>query len=126
MKRYKTAEVAEMVGLHPNTVRLYEEWGLISKPEREKNGYRIFTDLHIRQIQLARTAFQIEIVQNGLRKKIIEVVKTTAAGDFDRAIKLTREYIAQVQQERCNAEEAIKNVYDILYRSEDKESLSMK
>lgn len=70
MTIYKTSEVASIIGVHPNTVRLYEEWGLISKPERLENGYRIFTDLHIRQMQLARIAFQIELLQNGLRKKI--------------------------------------------------------
>ena len=126
MKKYRTSEVAAIAGIHPNTVRLYEEWGMISKPEREKNGYRIFTDLHILQIKLARTAFQIEILQNGLRKKIIDVVKTTAIGDFDRAILMTEEYLGQLQQERFNAEEAIKIVHDILSGSEDNNSLCMK
>lgn len=69
MNIYRTAEIAAIIGIHPNTVRLYEEWGLISKPERKENGYRIFNDLHIQQIQLARTAFQIEVLQSGLRKK---------------------------------------------------------
>ena len=110
LKKYRTSEIAAVVGIHPNTVRLYEEWGMISKPEREINGYRIFTDLHLLQIKLARTAFQIEILQNGLRKKIIEVVKTTAIGDFDRDILMTKEYLEQLQQERFNAEEAIKIV----------------
>lgn len=50
MKKYRTSEVAEMMGIHPNTVRLYEEWGLITKPVREENGYRVFTDLHLCQI----------------------------------------------------------------------------
>lgn len=126
MKKYRTSEVAAIVGIHPNTVRLYEEWGMISKPERQKNGYRIFTDLHILQIKLARTAFQIEILQNGLRKKIIEVVKTTAIGDFDRAILMTEEYLGQLQRERFNAEEAIKIVHDILSGSEDNNRLCMK
>ena len=35
---YSTSQIARIVGLHPNTVRLYEEWGLIQKPERKKNG----------------------------------------------------------------------------------------
>lgn len=126
MKKYRTSEIAAVVGIHPNTVRLYEEWGMISKPEREINGYRIFTDLHLLQIKLARTAFQIEILQNGLRKKIIEVVKTTAIGDFDRDILMTKEYLEQLQQERFNAEEAIKIVHDILSGSEDNTSLCMK
>lgn len=26
MATYKTAEVAAMIGVHPNTVRLYEKW----------------------------------------------------------------------------------------------------
>jgi DNA-binding transcriptional MerR regulator len=126
LKTYKTAEVAAIVGIHPNTVRLYEEWGMITKPQRRENGYRIFTDLHIMQIKLARTAFQIEVMQNGLRKKIIEMVKTTAAGDYDRALLLTEEYLNQLQQERHNAEEAIRVVHDILSGSEDTNLLCMK
>ena len=49
MATYKTAEVAAMIGVHPNTVRLYEKMKLIPKPERLSNGYRVFTDFHIWQ-----------------------------------------------------------------------------
>ena len=82
---YKTSEVAATVGVHPNTVRLYEKSGLIPKPERSANGYRIFTDLHTEQCRLVRIAFRVEILQNGLRKKIIQMIKVSAAGDFDTA-----------------------------------------
>lgn len=37
-------------------------------------------------------------------KKIVQMVKTAAAGDFVTALALTREYLMQVQQERDNAE----------------------
>ena len=50
---------------------MYEEWGLIPKAERKPNGYRVFTEFHIEQLQLSRIAFQIEILQNGLRKQIV-------------------------------------------------------
>lgn len=46
--------VAEMMGIHPNTVRFYEEWGLITKPVRKENGYRIYTDADIRQLKIIR------------------------------------------------------------------------
>ena len=68
MKAYRTSEIARCIGIHPNTVRLYEELELIPKPEREANGYRIFTDFHIEQFKLARTAMKVEVLQNGLRK----------------------------------------------------------
>lgn len=47
MKQYKTIDVARMIGIHVNTVRLYEKCGFISKPERLPNGYRVFTELHV-------------------------------------------------------------------------------
>lgn len=100
MTIYKTSEVASIIGVHPNTVRLYEEWGLISKPERLENGYRIFTDLHIRQMQLARIAFQIELLQNGLRKKIVETVKTVATGDYIEAKEFEIFYLLVVNKGR--------------------------
>lgn len=126
MKHYKTAEVAAMTGIHPNTVRLYEKWELIPSAARQKNGYRIFTDFHIRQIQLARIAFRIELVQNGLRGKIVEMVKASAAHDFDKAIALTHEYLAQLVRERCNAEEAVEIVQRILSKTEEDTVFAMK
>ena len=78
----------------------------------------MFTDLQIRQIQLARTAFQIEVLQNGLRKKIVDMVKTAARCDFE-------EYLAQIQRERSNAEEAIKISRSILFGKTQKSELFM-
>lgn len=126
MNTYKTAEVAKIIGVHPNTVRLYEELRLIPKPERKTNGYRVFNDYHIEQFRVARLAFQIEVLQNGLRKMIIEMVKVSAEGDFDKALKLTNEYLLQVQKERHNAEDAIEIVKEILFGEPQESSLSLK
>lgn len=114
MKTYRTLEIAQLIGIHPNTVRMYEDLELIPKPERQPNGYRVFTDIHVEQFQLARLAFQIEVLQNGLRRKIVRMVKTSAAGDYDKALKLTQEYLMQVREEIANAEEAIVIVKQIL------------
>ncbi len=64
-KTYSTSQIAGIVGLHPNTVRKYEEWGLLQTPERKPNGYRVFTDVHIKQFELAKKALQSVIVQAG-------------------------------------------------------------
>lgn len=114
MNTYRTAEVANIIGIHPNTVRLYEELGLIPKPKRKPNGYRVFTDFHIEQFRLARLALQVEVLQNGLRNKILQAVKASAAGDFNAALSLTEDYLQQIKQERSNAEKAIIIVKQIL------------
>lgn len=107
MNTYKTAEIAHSIGIHPNTVRLYEELGLIPKPAREANGYRVFTDFHMEQFKLARTALKVEVLQNGLRKQAIDIIKVSVSGDFDRAVFLTDRYLQQIKREQRNAEEAI-------------------
>ena len=106
-KTYKTSEVAKLIEIHPNTVRMYEDLELISKPIRKGNGYRVFTDLHIYQLKLARKAFEVEVLQNGLRKKAIAIVKMSAKQDFDEAIVLTKEYIKSIKKEIDNANEAV-------------------
>ncbi len=83
---YSTSDVAKLIGIHPNTVRLYEDLGLITRPERKENGYRIFTDFHLIQFRIARLAFQVEVLQNGLRTQAAAIAKTCASGDIDGAL----------------------------------------
>lgn len=114
MITYKTSEIAKIIGIHPNTVRLYEKLKLIPKTQRLSNGYRIFTEFHLEQCRLVRIAFQVEVVQNGLRKKMVEMIKVAATGDFDYAILLINDYINQIKKERSKADEAIEVVNQIL------------
>ena len=114
MNTYTTMEVAKIIGIHPNTVRMYEEWGLIPLAERKPNGYRVFTDFHIEQLRFARIAFQIEVLQNGLRKKVVVTIKLSAKRDFDKALMFAKEYRSQIQREQINAEESISIVKQIL------------
>lgn len=119
--KYKTAQVAKIIGIHPNTVRLYEKLGLISEPQRLSNGYRVFTDFHIAQFKLARTAFKVEVLQSGLRKKMINIIKLSAKGDFQKAIVCTNNYIGQVKIEQKNAEEAIEITKKLLSGIQEEE-----
>lgn len=126
IKTYQTAQVAKIIGVHPNTVRLYEEWGLIPKPERAENGYRVFSDLHIEIFKLARIAFQIPVIQNGLRKKIINMLKTAATGDYDKAISIIDDYSRQIQHEKENAKEAINITKQILAGNSTAKAVKLK
>lgn len=114
MNTYKTAEVAAIIGIHPNTVRLYEKLKWIPEPKRLPNGYRIFTEFHIAQCKLIRLALQVELLQNGLRKKMAQMIMASATKDFDTAIALTQDYLNQIGLERQNAEEAIEIVNRLL------------
>lgn len=112
--KYRTSPIAKIIGVHPNTIRLYENLKVIPPVEREPNGYRVFTDRHVKQCMVLRLALQVEIVQNGLRRKAVETVKTSAACDYEGAITLIDEYIDMVRREHRNADEAVAIVKGIL------------
>ena len=88
-RTYTTSRIASAVGIHPNTVRLYERIGFITAPERLANGYRVFA-----------------------------IVETMASQRYDEAISLARQRIDHLRRERCAAEDALRHVRDLLSRSD--------
>lgn len=125
-KTYSTSRIAGIIGIHPNTVRMYEDLELIPKPQRRENGYRVFTDVHIDQFKLARTALMTEVLQSGLRKRIIEVIKLSARGLYDEALTQTRAYIDIVEAEIVNANEAVDITNELLKSSYQKENIHLR
>jgi hypothetical protein len=49
----RTTDLARELGVHVNTIRLYEEWGFLPPIPRGTNGYRQYTSAHLEQARLA-------------------------------------------------------------------------
>ncbi len=104
-RRYiRTSEIAKATGVHPNTVRLYEEWGFIAPVPRSPAGYRLFTEAHLDQMRLARTALQFPYP--GGKSLVIELVHCAIQGDFENALERAHIYQQRVRAERAHAEAA--------------------
>jgi len=107
---YKTKEIATFVGIHPNTVRIYEEWGFISPVPRQANGYRIYSDIHLFQLKVARKLFRSEIVQGDIRNRARAIVYACGKENFARAEELTIDYLYNLEREYAHALSATKVV----------------
>lgn len=103
---YKTSEIARAVGVHPNTVRLYEQWGLLPPIPRSANGYRLFSDLHLEQMHLARIALRCQYVEGKIRQMATNIVKTAARGQLGEALSGAERYLVHIQHELTRAMEA--------------------
>lgn len=114
MKSYRTKEIAVLGGVHPNTVRFYEEMGLLPPVERKPNGYRVFTDRHLRQIRLIRTALRSEILAAGLREMVFSLLKSAARED-GTALHKARQYRQEILAEKTRAEEAVTIIAAMLH-----------
>lgn len=114
---YSTKEIAQAAGIHPNTVRFYEELGFITPPTRKSNGYRVYTELQMIQCKLVRVAMRAEVMQNGLRDKAIEIVRLCAKKEFTKALASLEEYKLMLTTEVTRARTAIFTVEKVLAKS---------
>ena len=88
MKEHNTSTIAKEFNIHPNTVRFYEKIGFLPQIPRKENGYRIYNQIHYEQLKLIRIGLKSELLQNGLRKQVIDIIKASAKGEFDEALEL--------------------------------------
>jgi DNA-binding transcriptional MerR regulator len=103
-KYLRTIDLARSAGVHPNTVRLYEQWGLIPAVERSPSGYRRFTRFHLDCLRLARIAYSGEFPGRALRRSATQVLLKAASGDLGGALELAYRHKALVQAEQAQAE----------------------
>ena len=103
----RTSDIARAVGVHPNTVRLYEEWGFLPPIPRSANGYRLFTDAHLAQMHLARSALHGSWPGRNIRRSAVALVRRAASGDLGGALEQAYSHLALVQAERAQAEAAV-------------------
>lgn len=101
----RTSEIADAVGVHPNTVRLYEEWGFLPPIPRTRSGYRQFTPQHLEQMRLAYLA--LKWPYPGGKEIVVDLVKSAAQGDLGRAMEAAYQYLMNVRIERTHAEAAV-------------------
>lgn len=104
----RTSDIAKAVGVHPNTVRLYEERGFLPHIPRSASGYRLFTAAHLGQMRLAWTVLHTPWPGPEIRRSGLKLVRQAAAGDLGGALEQAHHHLALVQAERAQAETAAK------------------
>lgn len=63
---YKISEIADLFRLHPDTLRYYEEKGLLH-PMRTDNGYRLFTIQDICTLNVIRSLLELNMATEDIR-----------------------------------------------------------
>jgi DNA-binding transcriptional MerR regulator len=101
----RTSEIARELGVHVNTVRLYEAGGLLPDIPRGRNGYRQYTAMHMEQARLVHLTLRWPYL--GDKAQLIDLVRSAARGDLGMAMELAYKYLALVRVERTFAEAAI-------------------
>jgi DNA-binding transcriptional MerR regulator len=103
----RTSDLARAVGIHVNTVRLYEKWGLIPAVERSPTGYRRFTPHHLDCLVLARMVYAGPYPGRPIRRSGVNIINKVVDDDLGGALELAYQHKGLVQAELAQAESAI-------------------
>jgi len=56
---YKIGEIAKRVGLGNETIRYYEQAGILPSAERAENGYRLYSDDHLKCLRFIKRSREL-------------------------------------------------------------------
>ena len=102
----RTADLARAAGVHPNTVRRYEERGLLPPVERGVNGYRRFSQRHLDCLRVARVTHIDTYPGRAFRQSAAPILQRALVDDWAGARERAQAHLAFVRDERAQAEEA--------------------
>jgi DNA-binding transcriptional MerR regulator len=105
-KFLRTSDLARAVGVHPNTVRRYADWGLIPRVERSLSGYRLFTQHHLDCLQLARMIYAAPYPGRGFRALGNQIIQYAVVDDWQGALEKAHEHLLAVTAELEHANQA--------------------
>jgi DNA-binding transcriptional MerR regulator len=102
-KFLRTSDLARAVGVHPNTVRRYVDWGLVPPIERSASGYRLFTQRHLDCLRLARMIYAAPYPGRGFRALGNAIIQRAVADDWIGALEKAHDHLLAVNAELENA-----------------------
>jgi len=80
-RKLRIGQLAERVGMHPKTIRYYEDIGLIPKAQRDYSGYRVYPDSEVARLKLISKSKLLGLSL----KDIKEITDYAAAGRCNTA-----------------------------------------
>ncbi|MCB0973944.1 MAG: helix-turn-helix transcriptional regulator [Actinobacteria bacterium] len=96
---YVISVAAELAGVHPQTLRIYERRGLI-EPARTKGGSRRYSDHDLAQLRSIQELTAEGVSLEGVRRFI----------EMQRELDATKHELAETQDALADTEDALKRV----------------
>ncbi|WP_462163450.1 MerR family transcriptional regulator [Pseudoalteromonas xiamenensis] len=105
----KTKQVTEQTGLTKDTLRFYEKEHLIPPPSRDVNGYRIYNDKIIEQLNMITMAKNLGFTLKEI-KELAQLLYSDALTQTTMAVKLKEK--SQEVDNKINELSKIKHLID--------------
>lgn len=89
-------KLAKVVGCNIETIRYYENVGMLSHPDRAENGYRIYTDEHLEQLRFIQRSKELGFSNESV-KGLLKITKDSSRYTRAEVKALTQNHIDDIE-----------------------------
>ncbi|MBC9130030.1 MerR family transcriptional regulator [Frischella sp. Ac48] len=94
----KINELAKVVGCSTETIRFYEKTGLLFRPERGANNYRIYHKKHLERLLFIRNCRALEMSHDEIKTLITIMVNPNNQAEHDNAHQLLQAHLQHIDE----------------------------
>lgn len=123
MEEYTIGQIAKLLEVNKETIRYYENFGLLPLPERKSNGYKIYTKRHMEVMEIILIIKDSGFTLNEI-KNIITIQEENANSQNDlykeiilKKIKLIENKIQDLHSLKKGLEKVVSNIENYNIRS---------
>ena len=103
-RKFTIGQLAELAGVQRKAIRYYEEVGVLPPPGRSDAGYRLYSDIDVRRVELVRRARALDMGLAEVRQ-LVEWASTGSCDDFqERFSEVLHRKLEEVDQRIADLE----------------------
>ena len=85
MHTLKSGELAKRANVNPETLRYYEREGLLSQPQRTEAGYRLYSEMDVKQVRFIKRAQELGFSLKEIKELLaLRLDASQSAGEVKR------------------------------------------
>lgn len=97
-KKLMIGRLAKLSGVPAKTIRFYEESGILPSPDRSESGYRLYSDIDVRRLELIRGARLLDMALPEV-SELLQWADSATCNDFQgRFLGVVRRKLKEVDQ----------------------------
>lgn len=119
---YKIGEAARRVGCKVETVRYYEQAGLLPEPARSEGNFRLYSESHLEQLRFIRHCRSLDIPLEDIRNLLrLKEAPSQSCTDIDSVVD---DQIQRVEKQLESLKQLRKSLVDLRNRCEGGQAIN--
>jgi MerR family transcriptional regulator, copper efflux regulator len=102
-ERYQIGAVAEMTGLSIQTLRHWDEVGLVPPSERSEGGFRLYSDVDVQRLLVVRRMKPLEFTLEEMRRLLDSIDILAQQGSTESEWVSAAEYVRECHRRGTDA-----------------------